>query len=404
MKSLIATPARRRMTVLSLTTVFMAFAAGGFDFLCPLWLVRGLGFTADQWAQLRSLRFTGVLVGVVILGALSDRFGQRCIATISLFGMGVLLAILGAGWAQGIWVVMPIHGALASTAYVNMNALIQGVSARRQGLANTIYRSVGAAVGVIAPIAVTFLALLFQGYPPVLLTLAAVFVVSGIVLLFHPNDVPAKPLGSMRDEMKQLWQGYRTALRERGLMGYIHASQIWGNTLVGVGAFASLRLMELGQSDQQVGVIGTVAGVVTLLTTIGAGFLLDRASLRTMHLVVGVIAGVASMAMGVGNYLGVTIVAFVIFSAVTMMLTAPMSMWVSRAAGECSQTSAFTVHKVFAALYLTAAMQLAGVLVRYIGMQQIFLYGGILSLVATLLYLLLPEPPPAWSRPCPPAD
>ena len=392
---LLATPARQRMTVLASTTVLMSFAAGGFDFLCPLWVVRGLGYSESQWAQMRSLRFTGVLLGVILLGALSDRFGQRRIAAIALFGMAVVLGLLGCGWQQGIWVLMPIHGAFASTVYVNLNTLIQGVSARRQGLANTIYRGAGAATGILAPVAVTWLAVAWRGYPVVMLALAVVFIASGLVLLYHPNDVAASPLGPLRQEVRQLWSGYRVALRQRGLMNYIHVSQIWGNVLIGVNAFGILRLTrELGQTDQQAGLVGTIAGLAALLGTVGAGIILDRVSLRNMHIVIGLVTGVSSLLMGVGNMLGLSIVAFILYSAMVTMSAAPMSMWVSRAAGESTQTAAFSIHKVFSALYVTASMVLVGYLEKYTGMRVIFLYGGILGTLAALLYFLLPEPPP----------
>ena len=62
------------------------------------------------------------------------------------------MVVLGVGGGPALWLLMPVIGALVSTCYVNLNTLTQMVSARRQGLANSIYRSIGAGAGVAAPL------------------------------------------------------------------------------------------------------------------------------------------------------------------------------------------------------------------------------------------------------------
>lgn len=389
------------MTILAVTGALMSFACSGYDFLCPLWIVEDLHYAKSQWAQMRSLRFAGVTIGVIFLGALSDRFGQRRIAAWCLFGMAAILLLLGCGWSQGIWYTMPFYGAFASTMFVNLNALTQIVSAQRQGLANTIYRGVNAATAVLAPFAVTFLRGAWHGYLWVLLTLALLFVISGLVLLLHPNDVAPRALAPLRRELAQLWSGYRVALRQRALVRYIHISQIWGNVMIGVSTFAALRFLELGRSAPEIGVIGTAAGVMALAATIAIGFILDRVSLRRVHIVIGIASGLASLLMGLGNNLWLTIFAYILFVALTNMLLSPISMWVSRAAGESTLTAAFSLHKVLAAFYVTAATMLAGYLEQWVGMRMVFFTGGALGIALACCYLLLPEPPAM--RPAPTA-
>mgnify|MGYP000353809798 CR=1 FL=1 len=65
-------------------------------------------------------------------------------------------------------------------------------------------------------------------------------VIGGVTLLYYPGETALPPLGSLRAEVARLWQGYMTALRQRELMQFIHISQIWGNILAGVGAFAAI--------------------------------------------------------------------------------------------------------------------------------------------------------------------
>jgi len=392
---LVATQARRRMAVVVATALlFSVFTVSG-EVILPLWVTRDLGLAPSQWAQLRSLRMTGVLVGVILLGALSDRFGQRLVGALSMLGVAAVLVALGLGWGMSIWVAMPFYGALVSTAFVNLNTLTQQVSDRRQGLANSIYRSVGAAAGIGAPVLATRLALVWHGYPPVFLALAGVLVVAAVVLLRYPGEPTPPPLGNLRAEVRRLWEGYRAALRERELVRVICYSQTWGNVLAGVGIFAAIRFTrELGLTDQQFGLLSGTAGAVTLLASVSLGLFLDRVSLRKLHFGVALVASACSVLMGLGNSVLLGALGFVLSGPLCAMLSGPVSMWVSRAAGKSSQTAAFTVHKVLSGLYLALTSALLGLLETWIGMRAIFLYGGLAGVVASFLFLALREPPP----------
>src|SRR3712207_4739407 len=56
---LVATRARQRMTVLAATAVLFGAIVFGLEVILPLWVTRELGYSAGQWAQLRSLRMGG---------------------------------------------------------------------------------------------------------------------------------------------------------------------------------------------------------------------------------------------------------------------------------------------------------------------------------------------------------
>ncbi|MHB9025373.1 MAG: MFS transporter [Armatimonadota bacterium] len=391
---LLATQARRRMAVLAGTTVLFSMIMVAVDVVLPLWVTRELDFTPAQWAHLRSLRMTGVFVGVLVLGALSDRFGQRLLGSLSLFGAAVVLAVFALGGRWGIWLAMPFFGALVSTIFVNMNTLTQQVSARRQGLANTIYRGIGAASTIAAPALATGLAVAWRGYPPVLLASAGVLIAAGVVLLRYPGEATPPPLAGAGAEVRRLWAGYLTAFHQRPFMHFVHLSLIAGGMISGVGAFAAIRFtLELGQTDQFFGWLTSVAGVAVLLATVGCGFFLDRLPLRVIYGAATLASGAASVLMGLGDSLPCSIIGYLTYLALMNMLASPLSMWVSRAAGEASQTNAFSVQKIIAALYGVVSMLLLGVLEGWVGMRAIFLYGGLLGIIAGVGFFLLPEPP-----------
>jgi len=401
---LLATQARRRMAVVAASTVLFSLFSAGFETIVPLWVTQDLGYTAAQWAALRSLRFWGVFLGVIVLGALSDRFGQRLLGALCMLGAaGALIAF----WINGkavIWILMPCYGTLMSTAFVNMNTLTQAISQRRQGMANTIYRAAGAGASIVAPAAATWLGASFGGYPPVFGVFAALLVAAAVVLLRYPGETTPPALGHWRDEVTRLGRGYLTALRQRPLMAFIWLSLIWGSLLGGVGAFFAIYFTDpayhIAQSDETYGQLLSLTGILTLAATLVAGFYLDRWSLRTMHLVIGLLAGLCSIVLGVTTSLPALVAAYAVFIIVTNMLIGPSSMWVSRAAGAGTQTAAFSIHKVVAAFTVALAMGGLGYLEHFgVSIRAIFLWGGILGVVSALGFLWLPEPPQPGVRP-----
>lgn len=394
LQALLATRARERMAVVSASTLFFMLFVCAVEVILPLWVTRDLGLSASDWAHLRSLRFAGVLVGVIVLGALSDRFGERLLGAISMFGLAALLLLLSYGQGRALWFAMPLYGALVSTAFVNLNTLTQFVSLMRQGLANTIYRGVGALAGVIAPVGATWLAGRWGGYPAVLASLSALLCVGGILLLRYPPEQTVAPVGPFRDEIARLWSGYRTALAERQLMWATHLWQLWYSMVAGVGTFAAIRLTrELGQTDAAFGLLSSGAAVLGLLATVLGGFVLDRLPLRQISAWGMAGASLFCLLMGVGDSVTLAAVGLLGHLPLSGALAAPVSMWVSRAAGGATQSAVFAVQKVIAAAYVAATAALLGLLERWVGIRVTLLWGGFLGLAVSFCFLLLPEPP-----------
>jgi MFS family permease len=386
--------ARQRLLVVALTGLLLSFVYVAADVVLPLWVTHDLGLGAGDWARLRSLRFAGVLVGVIVLGAISDRFGQRRLGVVCLVGSGLATISFACGTRIGVWTCMPVLGALVSTVMVNLNTMTQAVSAENQGVANTIYRAVGAAAGIAAPIAATALALAWGGYPWVFVLLGCLLLLAAAVLAWYPETHALPPLAPLREEFHHLWQGYAQALGQREMLRFIHVSQLCGNLAAGVSAFAAIRFTrELGLSDQAFGALGTAAGALSFLLIVTGAWYLDRVSLRRLHAVLGLAAGAGACLLGAGDSVALSCAGFLLAVPMGAMAIAPSSMWVSRAAGTATQGAVFSVYKVVSALYVSTSMALLGLLEHWLGMRQVIFWGGILSAGVALAFLLLPEPP-----------
>jgi len=390
---LLATQARQRMSIVASTSLLFGAFSAGTEVVFPLWVTKELGYTPSQWAQMRSMRMIGILVGILFLGALSDRFGQRLIGALSMLGAAACLILLGMGPRSTIWYIIPILGALVSTSFVNLNTLTQGISHRRQGTANAVYRSVGTIASIVAPVMATGLAAIWHGYSGVFYVFAGTLVAAACVLWFYPGEQIPESLGDIRKEMLRLTRGYRDAFKERQLMNIIHYSQIWTGVLAGVGVFAAIRFTrELGQTDQYFGLISSIAGALTFVSIAGTAFVLDRVSLPKLFGTLAVLSGLCSAVMGLNDSMLLATIGFLCFVPLTSVLVGPVSMWISRAADPNAQAAAFSVHKLISAAYTAGSIAILGYLEQKIGIRSILLYGGILGMLIGMRFFWLPEP------------
>jgi MFS family permease len=288
---------------------------------------------------------------------------------------------------------VPFLGSVVSTAFVNLNTLTQQISDRRQGLANSIYRTIYAVTGIIAPVVVTGLAIVFGGYSGVLILLACLLAVSAATLFAYPGESVPSSLGSIRLEAERMWHGYRTITKKRPLMKFFHLSLGWGALLTSVGTFAAIRFTrELGLSDQQFGTLSAVAGTLTLTVTMLFALILDRVSLRKIHIPAMLAASSFAILMGLGDSLVLSIIGFLGFGPIAGVMIAPSSMWVGRAAGPDSLTAGFSVHKVLMSFYVALASALFGILEHLIGIRLVLLATGIAGLPLALAFIRLHEP------------
>lgn len=388
----IQSPAGQRMGAIAASSMLVSFYMAATDVILPLWATRSMGMSNAQWAQLRSLRMMGIALGVILLGALSDRLGLRRITIFSFAAMGAISVFLGLGRQEAIWMIMPFFGAFLSTTMINLNTMTQDVTARRPGLANTIYRGMGAVAAIPAPIAVTFLAVYYHGYSPVFFILAFAMALAVGILFLHPAQEVA-PMGHWRHEAVQFTQVYRTALRQRELVVFLLLSQLWLGLLSGILTFAAIYFTRsLKMSEPTFGALSGLAALLSVAGIVAVGFLLDGVSLRKLYACIAIAAGVGAFAMGVGRSTLLCSAGFLLIVPLLQISMAPTSMWISRVSAEETRIAAFSLYKVVTALCGCLVMLLLSFLEARMGIRLLFLSEGVLAVVAGGLFFLLPEP------------
>ena len=120
--------------------------------LLPLYATRNLGLSSAQFARVLALRMAGITVGVILLGALSDRFGNKRMTIGCLALSGLACGALGVASRPLFYVLVPLLSGLLSCAFVYLNYLTQIADPPRQGRANTRYRAAGAVAAMLAPV------------------------------------------------------------------------------------------------------------------------------------------------------------------------------------------------------------------------------------------------------------
>ncbi len=379
------TIARKRMAALACSAAIFTLVNGAFDVVGPLWATSDLGLDAAGWAHLRSMRMAGTFIGIAMLGVVSEHIGARLMGAIAM-GLGALALAAMAGSPTAATVAMPVFGACISAGYVNLNVLTQGVSTTRQGLANALYRGVGAATAIVAPTAALAAAVHFGSYGEALRIGAAVLAVGGLVLLAYPlprRGEPTPPLGA-------LLAGYAQALRRRPLVAFVALEQCWYATQLAVVSFAAIRLTrELGLATPAFGALCTAIAITGLAGTLVSGAAEARLGTRRLLALVWSGASACELVMGFTDSLPVTMAAYAAFCTILAFGAVPGSMWVSRAAGAGSQTTAFTVYKIGGAGISAAAIGALGFLEPHTGMRSLFWCGGLLGLPFCLAILRL---------------
>ncbi len=379
---LLASPARQRMTVLAISAACFAVSNSAFDMITPLWATGDLGYSAADWAHLRSLRFTGTFVGILALGIIAERLGSRRMAalTLALSGCAMSLMALGKPWL--VTLCMPLFGALISTTFVNFNALTQQVSIRRQGLANGIYRGIGAGMAIIAPILATSLAHCWGAWSPVLQCAAFATATGGLVILFYPE-----PRSDARRSLREVLRGFASVSRKWALWRFILIDQLMAFTQGGVAAFAALRLTrELGLSEPAFGFVCSVGAGLGLCAVLVAGVLFQRLPLRWGMGAAWLGSALGSLLLGVSSSLPLSIAAALLVATSWPITTVPGSMWIGLAGG--ATATAFTVHKIIQSGVAAGSMALMGWLEPRCGMQPLLLAGGMIGVPLTVLMLL----------------
>jgi len=388
------------MAVIIATSIAFYFFAAGLDVLLPLWATGRLGLTAGDWANLRSLRFVGALIGTILLGAGADRFGQRIVAIVVMLAAAITTALLCLPHAALLWMLMPVLGALISTSFVSLNTLTQDVSATRQGRANALDRSVGAGIAAPAPALVTWISRSPAGYAGAFLVIASCVAVAALCMRAYPVTAAPAPFAGWRQEWRSLLRVYHAPLHNRDLMRMIVLSLVLHAFLSAPATFMVVRFsLQLGQNDQQIGALCSIAALCAFAATATSGLWLDRVPLRLVTAAGSITAALCGLILGLTDRVWLSAAAFAANTALVTMLFSPLSMWLSRTAGADARAGAFAVHKMVGTSALAiAALAFAG-LERAWGIRPVLLLCGAVSLVLATGFLRLPEPPPGGATP-----
>ena len=381
---------RQRLISLAVGAFVTALALSGITVILPLYATQTLGMTNAAFAKVLSLRMTGITVGVILLGALSDRFGNKRLTLLALAVGGALYALLGLVPVSGFLVLIPVVSGLLSTAFVNLNHLTQIADLRRQGRANTLYRAAGTLAGIAAPIITTRF---FGQLPTVFVVIGVVLCLGALAMRTYPLHEPRAPFAGWAAEFRGLVAMYASAMRQRQLMRFVHLSLLWGSFAAAVGTFIAIRMTtELGASRAAYGNTCSIASALTLLGILMLGAILDRTRIKALTVGLFGVTSASIIVMGVTSSVAVVAASFVVYTVAGGVAIAPLSMWISRDAGGCGLSTAFAVQKVLSAVYLALANFAFGLLEPALGIRVLLLICGLLTVPVLALIGLLREP------------
>jgi MFS family permease len=255
--------ARRRIFNVVAAAFVNGLAIAGFGAVLPLHAVGGLGLSKAEYAGLLSWRMTGTTVGVILLGALGDRFGTRAMTLVALIVGGLLHAAVGFVPRAGFMTLIALIGAVASTTFVNLNYLTQLVGEKHQGWSNTLYRASGMLAGVFAP----WIATRWLDHPGALFTaIGLAMAASAIFIAAYPLQEEPEPFRGWGEEFRGMGRMYASALRAPLLMVLLTLTCVWMALTSSGLTFAALRLtQELGASDEFYGNTCSLAAALTLV-------------------------------------------------------------------------------------------------------------------------------------------
>jgi len=386
-----AARAKRRLIAVVADAFVTGLALSGITVILPLYATRNLGMTNAQFARVLSLRMAGITVGVILIGALSDRFGNKRLTIACLVLGGACFGILGFVPLYGFLILIPLASAFLSSSFVNLNYLTQIVDPQRQGRANTLYRSSSTLAGILAPLLVTrwleSAQWLFAG-------IGGGLALGAVVLRGFPLDEPRQQFAGWSQEFRGLVAQYRRALGQKHLMRFVHISLMMGAAFSSVGTFFAIRLTaELGASAEYYGVLCSLASTLGLVGIFALGAVLDRVRLKPCFLVLTALTVFSTAALGLTNSVMATAVYFTIFTVVSTVAVAPTSMWISRECGIAGMGSAFSVHKVLSAGYSAAGVFAFSLLEPALGISRVFLFSGLAGGLMLIVMTFLRVPP-----------
>ncbi|MEI6875484.1 MAG: MFS transporter, partial [Spirochaetota bacterium] len=346
---------RKRLISISASSVVITLSNTAWDILGPLWTSGQLHLGAADWAHIRSLRFTGTLLGTFFVGLAVNAWGPKALGIACFLIAATSLGFIAAGGQDAIYLAIPFFGASISAVYVALNILTQLVGSERQARANSLYRMVSAAVAIVAPISATALASTC-GYNWALGSFALLLIVGALVLLWHP-DVAANPSG--RDFIPSI----AAILRQPGLVKFLLIEQGFFLCTVGVGVFTALRFAkDLCCPDTLVGTFMTVSALFGFLGTMASYRVQQRFGIKPTLLFAYSTMATAWLGFGFSPARELALAALVVGAFGSGLVSAPVSYTVARLGGEGSEATTATLWKLIQALAAVIGMNACALL------------------------------------------
>ncbi|MEI6387012.1 MAG: MFS transporter [Spirochaetota bacterium] len=365
---------RQRLIAISAASVILTLGNTAWDVLGPLWTAGQLHMGSADWAHIRSLRFTGTLVGTLILGFAASTWGPKALGFAFFLIAGCALGFMARGGQAAIYLAIPVFGASISAIYVALNILTQLVGSERQARANAIYRSVGAAIAIAAPISATFLAALI-GMVWALVLFACLLALGSLCLILYPA-IPADP------KRLDFFASLGGILRRPGLVKFICIDQAFALATTGMGVFTALRLSkDFSSPDTLVGIFMTISALSGFVGTISSYQVQQRLGIKRTILLAYVGMMAAWLGFGMAQARGLALASLVLGNLFAGISSAPVSFTVARLGGLGSEASTVTLWKLFQSLAAVLGMNLCAILEPSLGMAGIIAWGSLMAII-----------------------
>jgi predicted MFS family arabinose efflux permease len=369
---------RRRLFSISVSSLMLTLSNTAWDVLGPLWASGELHLEVATWASIRSIRFAGTFFGTFIIAVAANAWGPKAVGIVAFLVAGISLAFIAAGGDGAIYAAIPFFGAAISAVYVSLNIGIQLVGRHLQVKANSLYRSVAAAVAIVAPILATTLAGQF-GYRTTFFIFALLLATGALCLTWHPSTATNPSRAS-------LVGGFAKILRRPGLLRFLAIEQGFGLATVGVGVFAALRLSrDFGSPDALVGAFMTLAALSTFLGTLASIRVQERLGIRKTLLLSFATIALSWIGFGIAPSLAVSVTALVVGSFAGGLASAPVSYSVARLGGAGSEATTITFWKLVQALTTVVGMRACALLEPGLGMSGIIIWGSLAAILPLAL-------------------
>lgn len=352
----------------------------------------GLGLSATQLGTLAFSRQATGWVSTVGAGYLGDRFPNRAslmlAASLTLMGVSYFLA----GSAPTYWLMflaMLLVGVGPSLYHPPAIGALSRRFPDKRGFAISLHGTGGSVGEVLGPL-VTAGALAFLMWRDVLRVSLLPAILAAFVIWAMMRSVPGEVPGS--SSARSYLSSLTTLLRKRTLLLLVAVTALRSMGQSSVQVFLPVYLREdLDFSVAKVAVYLALAQVVGVAAQPAMGFLSDKYGRKRVLIPAMAALGLLFLALaGAGSELRLllTIVALgaFLYSLHTIFIAAAMDI----AGGEIQST---VVSLIYGASFLgTISPIIAGVIADSYGTTSAFLYGGAVTLVATVVLALLRLP------------